>query len=293
MTIIPHLWFNDNAIEAVTTYTKLFKDSKINWQYTLKDTPSGDCDLLSFYLVGHSMAAIAAGPYFQLNEAISIMVGVQSNEEIDRLYQTLSQGGHDLIPLQEYPFNPYYVWVADRFGLTWQLLLMPDQETTYSFEYSLLFAGDNCGRAEEAINYYADVFSTKPNIIVPYPPGQAQDPRAKVAYGSVTLDDTYFTVMDHGYTGDKAFNEAFSFMLYCDSQEELDYYWSKLSAVPDAEQCGWCKDQFGVSWQIIPSWLRSFYGNSSATQIEAVSKAMMPMKKLDDLALRQALAEVE
>lgn len=69
-------------------------------------------------------------------------------------------------------------------------------------------------------------------------------------------------LMDHGFTGDKLFNEAFSFMILCDSQEEIDLYWQALSAVPEAEQCGWCKDSFGLSWQILPSWLMSLYENS-------------------------------
>lgn len=86
-----------------------------------------------------------------------------------------------------------------------------------------------------------------------YAQGEAEDQRAKVNYGEVDILGSSLVVMDHGYGADSTFNEAFSFEVLCKDQKEIDYYWDKLSAVPEAEQCGWLKDKYGVSWQIEPA----------------------------------------
>ncbi len=117
-TIIPHLWYDTEAKEAVAFYVELF-GGKIDWTYTITDTPSGDSDLIQFQLGDMTLAAISAGPYFKLNESMSLMVNVASKDEVTRLYQALSEGGRILMPLGEYPFSPYYVWLEDRFGLSW------------------------------------------------------------------------------------------------------------------------------------------------------------------------------
>lgn len=78
------------------------------------------------------------------------------------------------------------------------------------------------------------------------------------------------------------FNEAISLMVNCKDQEEIDYFWSKLSAVPEFEQCGWVKDKFGVSWQIIPE------NMSELTKTPAAMQAMLKMKKIDIAALKNA-----
>lgn len=95
--------------------------------------------------------------------------------------------------------------------------------------------------------------------------------------------------MDHAYTGDKLFNEAFSFMILCDSQDEIDLYWQALSAVPEAEQCGWCKDSFGLSWQILPSWLMSLYENSQAEKLNKIQNKLLKMRKIDSQSLKDEL----
>ncbi|HRW10900.1 MAG TPA: VOC family protein, partial [Caldilineaceae bacterium] len=85
-----------------------------------------------------------------------------------------------------------------------------------------------------------------------------------------------------------AFNEAISLIVKCDTQAEIDYYWEKLSAVPEAEQCGWCKDQFGVSWQIVPTAMGEMMATGSEEQIARVTQAFLPMKKFDIAALQRA-----
>lgn len=225
MKCVPHLWFNDNAVEAVAFYCSLFENSRLQRQYAIKDTPSGDCDLLAFELNGQAFSAISAGPYYQLNESVSIMVTCSSRAEVLRLYQAFMKKGDFLMPLQEYAFNPYYAWVRDTFGVTWQLLLDENQESFYQFDFCLLFASKNCGKASEALDFYVALFDTSIESIALYQEGEAHDARAKVSYASLNLGSNRLVLMDHAYTGDKLFNEAFSFMILCDSQEEIDLYW--------------------------------------------------------------------
>jgi predicted 3-demethylubiquinone-9 3-methyltransferase (glyoxalase superfamily) len=86
------------------------------------------------------------------------------------------------------------------------------------------------------------------------------------------------------------FNESISFMVYCETQEEIDRYWEKLSAVPEAEQCGWLKDKFGLSWQIVPTKMDELLANGTPEQVARVTEAFLPMKKLDIAELERAYA---
>ncbi len=103
-----------------------------------------------------TLAAISAGPYFKLNESMSLMVNVASKDEVTRLYQALSEGGRILMPLAEYPFSPYYVWLEDRFGLSWQLSYAPDLDKPYQFDICLLFSQEQVGLAQPMLDYYKD-----------------------------------------------------------------------------------------------------------------------------------------
>jgi len=193
------------------------------------------------------------------------------------------------MPLDEYPFSKRYAWVQDRYGLSWQLMLVENMEEQPRLRPSLLFAGDACGKAEAAIEYYVSVFeASSKGYVSLYAEGEAQDVRAKINYADVLLRGTQLTAMDHGWGGDFSFNEAFSLTVLCENQEEIDYYWDKLSFVPEAEQCGWVKDQFGLSWQIVPSSLNDMLANGSKEEIKRVTEAFLKMKKFDLAALEKA-----
>jgi predicted 3-demethylubiquinone-9 3-methyltransferase (glyoxalase superfamily) len=147
--IVPHLWYDKEAKEAAQFYCSVFPDSKVTNVTTIRDTPSGDCDVVSFTLLGQSFMAISAGPLFQ-------------------------------------------------------------------------------------------------------------------------------------------FNESVSFMVNCDTQEEIDFYFAKLSAVPQAEQCGWLKDKYGLSWQIVPTVMDEMMRDKDPQKVARVVQAFLPMKKFDIAALKRA-----
>lgn len=294
--ITPHLWFDKEAKEAAEFYVAAFgHGSKITSTSVLKDTPSGDCDVMAFDLRGYSFMSISAGPYFKLNPSISFMLNFDpsalpdAQEQLDDLWAKLSEGGSALMPLQEYPFSKRYGWIQDKYGVSWQLILTdPKGEPRPFLMPSIMFTGDITGKAEEAIDYYVSVFkNSKRGMTAPYPEGASPEPAAKLMFADFTLEGQWFTAMDSGHMHKFGFNEAVSLLVKCDSQEEIDAYWSKLSAVPEAEQCGWCKDKFGLSWQITPARMDEMM-NGSAEQVKRVTQAFLQMKKFDLAALEKA-----
>jgi predicted 3-demethylubiquinone-9 3-methyltransferase (glyoxalase superfamily) len=207
--------------------------------------------------------AISAGPLFKFNPSISFMVNFDPSQDkdartrIDQVWRKLSAGGNVLMPLDKYPFSERYGWVQDKYGLSWQLILTnPEGEERPIIIPSLLFVGDVYGKAEEASDLYLSIFMhAKRGAMVRYGAGQAPDKEGAVMFTDFMLESQWFAAMDSAREHNFKFNEAISFMVYCDTQEEIDYYWDRLAAGgdPQAQQCGWLKDKFGLSWQVVPT----------------------------------------
>ena len=294
--ITPHLWFDQEAREAAEFYTSVFPDSKINHISTLHDTPSGDTDIVSFELAGQAFMAISAGPLFKFNPSVSFFVNFDpsrdknARQNLDTLWKHLSEGGTELMPLQEYPFSKHYGWIQDRYGLSWQLILTnPEGEPRPVIVPSLMFVGEVAGRAEEAINFYVSLLRTRnwePSNTMAQ--GQEPDKEGTVMFADFMLAGQWFAAMDSAYPHEFAFNEAISFIVPCEDQQEIDFFWDKLSAVPEAEQCGWLKDRFGLSWQISPTAMDEMMREGSPEQIARVTQAFLQMKKFDLAELRKA-----
>jgi predicted 3-demethylubiquinone-9 3-methyltransferase (glyoxalase superfamily) len=150
------------------------------------------------------------------------------------------------------------------------------------------------GQAEEAASFYTEVFpNSKIGKVTRY--GEAGREVHKKEPGSVLtvefeLDGQPFTALNGG--PEFKFSEAISFQVSCETQKEVDFYWEKLSKGGDeaAQQCGWLKDRFGVSWQIVPTILPDLVGDPASEKSQRAMKAMMGMKKLDIAALERAYA---
>ncbi|WP_238650556.1 VOC family protein [Paenibacillus piscarius] len=294
--IVPHIWYDKEAIAAAHFYASVFPESRVTSVTTLRDTPSGDCDQVSFEIWGQKFMGISAGPYFKLNPSISFFANFDPSrdkdaaQQLDEIWDKLSEGGTALMPLGEYPFSKRYGWLQDRYGVSWQLILTnPEGEERPSIIPSLLFVGDQCGKAEEAMTFYQSVFhNTRQGLVTRYPAGMEPDQEGTVMFADFMLENLWFTVMDSAHNHQFSFNEAISFMVKCDTQEEIDHYWDKLSAVPEAEQCGWLKDKFGISWQIVPAGMDEMMKQGTPEQRARVTKAFLAMKKFNLAALRQA-----
>lgn len=293
--ITPHLWYDKEAKEAAAFYVSLFPGSRVTNVTTLHDTPSGDCDVVSFNLASQPFMAISAGPLFKFTPAISFIVNfdpsrdTEARQHLDVLWEKLSAGGTALMPIDKYPFSERYGWVKDKYGLTWQLILTdPKGEPRPFIVPSLMFAGAVAGKAEEAIDFYVSVFKdAKRGMTARYPAGMAPDKEGTLMYADFMLQGQWFAAMDSARAHDFTFNEAISLIVTCDTQEEIDYYWSKLSADPKSEQCGWCKDKYGVSWQVTPAILGEFM-RGDAARLARVTQAFLKMKKFDIMELKRA-----
>lgn len=268
--IVPNIWCNGNAKEAAEFYTSVFPNSKIvaishypsNAEEGLADFQldmAGKELTVDFEIAGFRFSLINADATFAPNPSISFFVNFdpsrgETREQLDELWAKLSDGGQTLMPLDKYDWSEHYGWVQDKYGVSWQLILTnPDGEPRPFIMPALQFGGPVQNRASEAIEYYLSVFkNSKSGSSWPYGEPTGPATTESLMYADFQLDDQWLAANDSGVEQDFTFNEGVSLMVNCKDQAEIDYFWGKLSNVPENEQCGWCKDKFGVSWQIIP-----------------------------------------
>jgi len=287
--ISPHLWYDKEAREAGEFYTSIFPGSRVANVTTLSDTPSGTVDIVTIELAGQPFTLLSAGPMFRFTPAISFLVLCATKEEADALWGELSKGGTVLMELGAYPFSERFGWTADRYGVTWQVMFAGDWPITQKITPTLMFTGAVAGRAEEAMNFYASVFrDSSVGNINRYNAGEEPDKEGTVRHGGFTLEGQEFAAMDSAHPHGFGFNEAISLMVSCENQQEIDRYWDQLSADPKAEQCGWLKDKFGVSWQVVPTDMDRMMANGTPEQIARVTEAFLKMKKFDLATLQKA-----
>ncbi len=282
--ITPFLWFDKHAEDAAKFYTSVFKKSKIGSTTKYSEAAAnaagmkpGSVMTASFEIDGYNFTAINGGPVFKFTQALSFFVQCETENEIDGLWAKLSEYSPKIYwPLNEYPFSKKYAWVTDKFDLSWQLNFTNSPQKIAPF---LMFDGRQLGKAEEAMNFYTNVFPNSHLENVVHYGSENKQCEGLVVHGVFKLLGQEFIAMDSGMPNNINFNESLSFVVNCESQEEVDYYWNKLSAVPESEQCGWLKDKFGVSWQIVPSTLPKLLSDVKKSQ--KVMEQVLKMKKLD------------
>ena len=387
--ITTHLWFDTQAGEAAEFYVSAFRNAKINGKYVLNNTPSGSVDVVDMTIEDHDFTLISAGPYFKINPSISFFVNFDPSQDkdakahLDELWTKLSPGGQALMPLQKYPFSEWYGWIQDKYGVSWQLILTnPKGEPRPMIVPSLLFTKAGVGKADEAIDFWVSVFkNSKRGTTARYPKGMEPDKEGNVMFADFMLGNQWFAAMESAQPHAFAFNEGVSLMVHCKDQEEIDYYWEKLSAVPESDlpaprpdtfyvyvllcgdgsmyigqtqdikkrwrehesgagaeytknfkptqvihyeefptrqaavdreqklktgfgrkwlkrewkagrtrqagQCGWLKDKYGVSWQIVPDAMDEMMAKGTPDQIGRVTQAFLKMKKFDLAELKK------
>jgi len=286
--ITPHLWFDKEAKEAADFYVSTFPKSKIKSTVVIHNTPSDSVDIVTFELLGFEFQAISAGPLFKINPSVSFHVKCKTKEEVDEIWKKLSHGGQVLMELGAYPFSERYGWVQDQYGLSWQIIYSRGADGTQKITPAILFVGGVCGKAEEAIRFWASVFpASKVDTVLHYGKGEEPDKEGTLKFASFSLFNQEFGAMDSAYDHHFEFTEAISFIVNCESQAEIDSYWKKLSAVPEAEQCGWLKDKFGLSWQVVPVGMDEMLQGNDRERIDRVTQAILVMKKIDMVKLQE------
>ncbi|MBC7774365.1 MAG: VOC family protein, partial [Phycisphaerae bacterium] len=288
--INPFLWFDHQAEEAANFYTSVFNNAQ-----TGDELRTGGAVLVkSFSLDGQKFSALNGGPQFKLNPTISFYVVFETEAETDSAWQKLAEGGMVMMPLQQYPWSAKYGWVQDRYGLSWQLSLGKIEDVGQKFTPLLMFCGPQQGRATEAVQFYTSLFSDSSiKGIMHYEAGEPR-PESQVKHAQFTLNGQTFMAMDSGVDQPFTFNEALSFVVNCETQEEVDFFWNKLTADGGEEsQCGWLKDKFGVSWQITPEILPRLLSDPNPAVAQRAMAAMMKMRKIEIAKLTEAPADAK
>jgi predicted 3-demethylubiquinone-9 3-methyltransferase (glyoxalase superfamily) len=271
------LWFNHNAKEAADFYCSIFNNSCI-----LHDSPM----VVNFEIEGRKIMGLNGGPHFKINPSISLFVCCINVAETDRIWNSLMDGGHAIMQLDKYAWSERYGWVEDKYGMTWQIMLDEQQLHGAKIIPSFLFVNEPCGRAQQAITHYCSIFADSQVHHTEYYKAGGPLPEGHLMFGRFSLGQAMFVAMDgpgeHGFQ----FNEGVSLVVQCDTQDEIDYYWNKLTEGGSEVQCGWLRDAYGVSWQVVPTIIGQLMNDPEKSK--RVMAAVMTMKKLDIEAMMNA-----
>jgi len=291
--MMPYLWFREKPETAVDFYVSIFKNSRKKGitRYSeagakVSGITKDSIMTIEFELEGQPFIALNGGPVFSFTPAVSFYVGCDTLEEIDEKWRRLSEGAAVMMEYAKYPFAEKYGWLTDRFGVSWQLILMPRPQ---KITPCLMFTGAYAGKAEEAINSYVSIFpSSHVGMMSRYGKGGV-DKEGTINHAEFSLNGQDFVAMDSALEHKFGFSEAISFLINCDSQKEIDALWQQLTASGGQEgQCGWLKDRYGVSWQVSATALSKFLKDKDPAKVERVMKALLQMKKIDIKALKEA-----
>lgn len=299
--IIPNVWCNRSAEAVAALYEEVFSaagfqvSSVVESRYPETDLPdfqkefAGQPVTINVTINGYLLTLINAGDEFRPSPGVSFMLNfdprffsddaTKAQDALKNVWEKFKSEGKELMPLGEYPFCPLYGWVEDKFGVNWQLFFKdPESDSRPLIMPSMMFDGPAQDRAQEAAEFYVSLFkqdneSAEMGTTFPYSEPTGKADAGALAYGDFRIADQWFAIMDNGSGQDHGFGGV-SLLIQCEDQEEIDRLWDAMSAVPEAEQCGWLKDKFGMAWQVVPANLEELMQRPDAFQ------HMMEMKKL-------------
>lgn len=287
----PCIWFNGNAQQAAQFYKSVFKNTKIGtttYYGPAMHLPKGTVLTITLFIEGREFMLLNAGAEFKPNPSISFFINCKTAKEVKDYYAKLSPGGTVLMALAKYPFSDLYAWVADKYGVSWQIMLAP--KIKRKIVPSLLFTGNNVARAEEALAFYKKTFKNMKIIqTAKYPQGQAPD--GALLFSRFTLEGNDMSLMSGVGNHQFTFSEGVSIVVTCKDQKEIDYFWETLSTGGEKSVCGWLKDKFGVSWQINHPDFDKMAKNPAG--FDKAMQAVLTMTKLDMQAIKDAYNSVK
>ena len=276
--ITPCLWYNGQAQEAAALYCSVFTDAKITAQSPI---------VTAINVSGHSITLLDGGPMYKPNPSISFFYICEKEDELNKIWNAFSKEGTVLMPLDKYPWSEKYGWINDKFGISWQIALGNLNDVGQKITPCLMLTDKQYGRADEAIAHYSSIFkNVKVDGILRYGANELPDQEGKVKHAQFALDDQKFMIMESAAPHNFTFTEGISLTIHCDTQKEIDYYWEKLTESGAESMCGWLKDKFGVSWQIIPTVLNKIM--SDPAKAGKAAQAFMSMRKLNIEQIVQA-----
>lgn len=286
--IVPNVWCQGNAAEVGEFYSAVLPktSAEVTMSYPAQDLPDFQSDFAGQPLVvdvsvgGYQIRLINAGTEFRPTPALSFILNMDplmfdgGEEEartcIHSVWEAFADGGEVRMALGEYPHSKLYGWVEDRFGVNWQLMLTdPAGNQRPTLIPQFLFTGP-VAQAQQAIDLYSGLLPDSGTGMVVPKPGDS----GAILFAEFHLAGQWFSAMDGGTDHHFTFTPGLSLQVSCASQDEIDTLWEELSEVPEAEQCGWLVDRFGVSWQIVPQNMGELMKNPGAYQ------RMLTMKKI-------------
>lgn len=272
--IYPCLWFNNDAKQAAEFYCSIFNKATITTSNPMVTT---------FSIEGLKIMGLNGGLMYKTTQAVSMYAYAGNEKEVTRLFNLLSENGKVLMPLDTYAWSPKYAWIEDKFGNSWQLDAQ-DIEGEQKIIPCLLFTNEKKTFVKKAITHYTSIFKASTiRFEAPYPDESGLE-TGTLLFAQYQLNGTIFQAMSSTLSHDFDFTPGNSFVIDCDTQEEIDYYWEKLGENGNYNQCGWLTDEFGVSWQIVPTCLPRLMAEKGQRVVEA----FMKMKKFDIKGLEEA-----
>ena len=276
--ITPCLWYNGQAQEAAALYCSVFTDAKITAQSPI---------VTGINVSGHSITLLDGGPMYKPNPSISFFYICEKEDELNKIWDAFSKEGTVLMALDKYPWSEKYGWINDKFGISWQISLGKISDVGQKITPCFMFTGKQYGRADEAIAHYSSIFkNVKVDGILRYGANELPDEEGKIKHAQFALNDQKFMIMESAAPHNFGFTEGISLTIHCETQKEIDYYWEKLTESGAESMCGWLKDKFGVSWQIIPTVLNKIM--SDPAKAGKAAQAFMSMRKLNIEQIVQA-----
>lgn len=272
--IFPCLWYDGDAKESADFYCTVFS-GKIT-----ADTPM----VVNIEIFGQKLMLLNGGPHFTKNASVSFMVICETEDEVQKYWDHLTDGGIALMELGEYPWSKKYGWVRDKFGVTWQVYLSENNDLEQKIIPTLMFIHQNNGKAMKAMEFYTNIFpDSKIGSILKYGDGignETHEIPENIQHAHFEINGYSFFCMDNSYDHQFDFNEGISMVVMTDNQEQTDHYWNNLTNGGRESMCGWLKDQFGFSWQIVPKRLIELMNDSDQEKAHKVVLSMMKMRKI-------------
>jgi predicted 3-demethylubiquinone-9 3-methyltransferase (glyoxalase superfamily) len=292
--IVPCLWFDDQAQAAADFYTRIFPAGRVSGVSHYPERgenpsgkPPGSVLTVEFEIAGQPFTGVNGGPMFKINPTVSFFVQCDSADEARRLFTALAEGGQVLMPLDSYPWSPLFGWTADRYGVSWQVILGRPPGSTATIVPCLMFAGPQKGQADAAMRAYTRIFpDSRVDRVEHY--GAGEGPETMIKHGRFVLGGQPMVVMDNHREDAMTFNEAVSLQVMCKDQAEIDRYWNALLEGGQPSMCGWLKDRFGLSWQVVPAAITAWMTSADTAARDRAFHAVMQMRKPDIAALQAA-----
>ena len=293
--IVPCLWFDDQAEAAASFYETHFPEGRVlavahfpRSGPNPPNKPPGSVLTVDFSIAGQRFTALNGGPSFRPNPSVSFHVRLPDAAAVDALHAVLIDGGVEAMPLGAYPWSPRYAWVQDRFGVSWQLIAMPDVRRP-EIVPALMYAGHHHGRARAAIAAYVAAFpDSRIASVEDFGEGEGGE-AGTVKHAALELLGQPLIAMDGGSFHDFGFDEGVSLQVLCADQAEVDRLATALAADGGEEgPCGWVRDRFGVWWQVVPEAVAAWLTSGDEAARDRVFQALMPMRRVDLATLERA-----